>query len=508
MNFEETFEAVNAAVAHFLDVVYSNSISYVLMFVLLGTGIYFTVRMRGMQFRMFAHMWGVILKSREGAKGGISSFQAFTIGLADRVGTGAIAGVALAVVAGGPGAVFWMWVVAMVGMATAFVEATLAQMFKVRVGDGTFRGGPAFYIQTGLKSRKWGIVFAVLLIFTYGFSFQMIQSNSISQLAKVAFGVPLWVTALILVVMTLPLLVGGVRRIARFTEWLAPAMALVYLLASLVIIGINIDKIPFVFKEIFLGAFGQGTYVPPAVAGGLGAFIVALQIGVKRGLFTNEAGMGSAPNAAATATVDHPVTQGMVQALGVFVDTMLVCTSTAFIILMSQPFWQHSSGAALDGTALTAASMVSSLGFSKTVEIAVSIFVMLMMVCFGYSTILGNYAYAESNYKYIAGVKNRATPLKIIVIFATFLGAVLPLQSVWNLSDWAAAFMSIVNLVAIVLLGKWAMGALKDYNRQRAQGIETPVFCCKDNPDMPGELPTDVWTTPGGHDDVLDRVQG
>ncbi|WP_392399218.1 alanine/glycine:cation symporter family protein [Actinotignum urinale] len=497
-SFSDYFDKINADISSVLNWAYDASIVWVLIVLLLATGIYFTIRSRFMQVRLFGHMFKVITDSRSGAKGGISSFQAFAIGLADRVGTGSIAGVALAVVAGGPGAVFWMWIVALVGMVTAFVEATLAQIFKVRNGDGTFRGGPAFYILRGLNSRKWGAVFAILLIFAYGFSFEMIQSNSISQLAEVSFGAPTWVTAVILTIMTLPLVLGGMRKIAVMSEYLAPIMALVYVVMGLLVMAINFHNIPHVFSEIFAGAFGGGTYVPPAVAGATGAFIAALTTGIKRGLFTNEAGMGSAPNAAATATVDHPVTQGMIQALGVFVDTMLVCTSTAFIILMSGPFWNPNRSAKQDGTALTSLSLVETLGSSPTTHTIVSVIVLVLMICFGYTTILGNFTYAETNYRYLAGLNKSVLPLKLLVIFSTFLGAVLPLPSVWSIADWATALMTIVNLGAILLLGKWAFGALRDYEAQRSKG-ETPIFCSVNNPHLPGELPTDVWDVPGGH---------
>lgn len=494
------FEKINKLVAEYLDWAYGLSIVYVLMVVLLGVGIWLTIKVKGMQITMFGHMLKVIMGSRQGAKGGISSFQAFAIGLADRVGTGAIAGVALAVVAGGPGSVFWMWVVAIVGMATAFVEATLAQMFKVRNGDGTFRGGPAYYIQRGIGSRKWGVLFAVLLIFAYGFSFEMIQANSISQLAASShFAVPQWATALILILMTLPLVLGGVRKIAHLSEIMAPAMALIYILMGIVVMVINYERIPFVFQEIFAGAFGQGIYVPPGVAGATGAIIAALTTGVKRGLFTNEAGMGSAPNAAATATVRHPVTQGMIQSLGVFVDTMLVCTATAFIILMSAPYWVKGNEA--KGTVLTSESLVATLGDTPTTKNIVFFFVMAMMVAFGYSTILGNYTYAETNYKYIVGREKSALPLKVLVIVATGLGAVLSLEAVWSLADWATALMTLVNLVALIWLGNWAVGALKDYRAQLKAGEPDPIFCATNNPHLPGELVSDVWDIPGGHCD-------
>lgn len=513
MEPQNGFESFNALVSSWLDWAYGNSIAYVLMFLLLGVGIWLTFTSKFMQVTMFPHMLREILSSRKGAKGGISSFQAFAIGLADRVGTGAIAGVALAVVAGGPGSVFWMWVVAAVGMVTAFVEATLAQLYKVRNGDGTFRGGPAYYIQRGIGSRGWGILFAVLLIFAYGFSFQMIQANSVAQLAASDhLGIPTWVSAVVLVILVLPLVLGGIRKIAHFSEIIAPVMALVYVLMGVVVMVVNFTEIPHVFMEIFRGAFGQGEYLHQVGLGAGAAFLVALQVGVKRGLFTNEAGMGSAPNAAATATVKHPVTQGMVQSLGVFVDTMLVCTATAFIILMSKPYWEQVGSPNADGTVLTSDSLISSLASSDFGKHLVFGFLLVMMITFAYSTILGNYAYAEANYLYIVGLTKSPLPLKLLVIVATALGAVLPLSSVWSLSDWASAMMAIVNLVALIFLGKWALGALKDYRAQLKQGVKEPVFCSANNPHLPDELPTDVWTVPGGyHEDwanekISDRI--
>lgn len=502
---KDAFTALNDTIANWLNTAYDTSIVWVLSALLLGVGLYYSIRMNFMQIRLFPHMIKVIFKSRRGAKGGISSFQAFTIGIAERVGTGSIAGVALAVVSGGPGSVFWMWVVATLGMATAFIESTLAQLFKVRNGDGTFRGGPSYYIMNGLGSRRWGMVFSVLLIFTYGCTFEMVQANSMSQLAQVSFGVPTWVSALVLVVMILPLLVGGIRRIARFSEWLAPLMAVVYICMGLVVLVVNYQEIPNVFAQIFASAFGHGDYVPPAVAGAGGAFIAALTQGIKRGLYTNEAGMGAAPNAAATATVAHPATQGMIQSLAVFVDTMLICTTTAFIILLSAPFWDPERGSDVDGTALTNESLVATLGQNNPViHTAVAVAIMVMMITFGYSTILGNYTYAESNWGFIVGREKSAVPVKLLAMFSSALGAVLPLAAVWALSDWVFSVMAVVNLAALVLLGKWAVGALRDYEAQRRAG-QTPVFCSVDNPHLPGVLPTEVWEIPGGHDPAWQR---
>ncbi|MDZ4234403.1 MAG: amino acid carrier protein, partial [Dietzia sp.] len=296
------------------DVLYS----YVLVYLLVAVGIYFTIRTRFIQFRYFGRMLRQLTHSRTHGDG-ISSFQAFCIGLASRVGTGNIAGVAIALTVGGPGSIFWMWVVAAIGMATALIEATLGQIFKVRADDGSFRGGPAFYIQRGLGSRAGGVVFAVLLIFTFGIAFNMVQANAISAVLDASYAIETGWTTVALIVLAAPVLFGGVRRVARVAELVLPLMAVTYVLLALVIVAIHIDYLPEVLGQIIGGAFGL-TELAGGFAGGIAA---ALLNGVKRGLFSNEAGMGSAPNVAATATVSHPVKQGLIQSLGVFVDTMI-----------------------------------------------------------------------------------------------------------------------------------------------------------------------------------------
>ena len=496
-----TFEVICNNISRWLDAAYGSTVVWILSALLLGVGLGYTIITHAMQIRLFPHMLKVVLNSRKGAKDGISSFQAFAIGIAARVGTGSITGVALAVVAGGPGSVFWMWVVAALGMATAFIESTLAQLFKVRTGDGTFRGGPSFYIMRGLGSRKWGVVFSVLLIFTYAFAFEMVQANNISTLAKASFNFPVWASAIVLVLLLAPLLLGGMRRIARFSAWLAPLMSVVYILMGIMVLVLNWREIPTMFYEIIASAFGGGSYVNPAVAGAGGYFVATLTNGIKRGLYTNEAGMGSAPNAAANATVAHPVTQGMVQSMAVFVDTMMICTTTAFIILLSQPYWDPNRDEELKGAALTSASLVHTLGSGQVTETIVAILIMIMMIAFGYTTLLGNYAYAESNWAFIFGTHSSNTVLRVIAICSTAIGAILPLVVVWSISDWSFTLMAVVNLGAVLLLGKWAVGALKDYEAQRKQGIESPEFCSVDNPHLPGELPTEVWQVPGGWDE-------
>lgn len=452
--------------------------TYVLVYVLVAAGIYFSVRTRFVQIRYFGRMIGQLRSSRTGGDG-ITSFQAFCIGLASRVGTGNIAGVAIALTLGGPGAVFWMWVVALLGMATALIEATLGQIFKVRAGDGSFRGGPAFYIERGLGSRAGGIVFAVLLVFTFGIAFNMVQANAISDVLYGAHEIsPAW-TSVGLLVLSAPVLFGGLRRVARVAEVVLPVLALAYVLLALTVVMLNITHLPHVFSEIVGGAFGARE-----LAGGFtGGIAAAMLNGVKRGLFSNEAGMGSAPNVAATATVSHPVKQGLIQSLGVFVDTMIVCSATAFIILVSGVYDPGNSGMA--GATLTQSAVAANLGSWTIVLMTVLVFV------FAYSSVLGNYVYAEVNLFYLGARTHVITAFRVVVLGAVALGALSKLDLVWAVADVAMGLMALVNLVAIVLLGKWAFAALQDFHRQAAAGAD-PVFVATDA-GLPGVLPGDIW---------------
>lgn len=463
--------------------------TYVLIYLLVGAGIYFTVRTRAVQLRLARQILRVVLGSRGDSEGGISSFQAFCVGLASRVGTGNIVGVAIALTLGGPGAIFWMWVVALLGMATAFVEATLGQLFKVRNEDGSFRGGPAYYIQTGLGSRRFAVLFAVLLIFAFGFAFNMVQANTIGDALATGHGVSTAWTAIGLMALAAPVLFGGVRRVASVAGVLLPIMAGAYVLLALVVVALNVGAVPTVLRQIVESAFG----LSEAVAGTAGGILAAMLNGVKRGLFSNEAGMGSAPNTAATATVDHPVKQGLVQSLGVFVDTMVVCSATAFMILVAGPsVYDPGTTTEAAGSALTTAAVSSALGAWTTPLMTVLIFV------FAFSSVLGNYSYAEVNLAFL-GVRGSAlTVLRVLVLAAVGAGTLLSLEVVWALADVAMAFMAIVNLVAITMLGRWALGALRDYESQVRAGVQdgtgrTGRFVATDNPHMPGPLPGDIW---------------
>ncbi len=458
--------------------------TYILVYLLVAVGLYFTIRTRFVQFRYFPRMVSQLLRSRH-HEAGISPFQAFCVGLASRVGTGNIAGVAIALTIGGPGAIFWMWVVALIGMATALIEATLGQIFKVRADDGSFRGGPAFYIQRGLGSRAGGVVFALLLIFAFGFAFNMVQANAIADVLNASYEVEVQYTTIGLVLLAAPVLFGGVRRVARVAEIVLPLMALAYVTLALIIIGLHITYVPEVFTQIVGGAFGL-TEMDGGFTGGIAA---AMLNGVKRGLFSNEAGMGSVPNVAATATVSHPVKQGLIQSLGVFVDTILICSATAFIILVSGPeIYDPSQPTKMAGASLTAAAVASGLGGWTTWLMTVLVFV------FAFSSVLGNYVYAEVNLFYL-GVRNGfITGFRIAVLAAVAVGGLAALEAVWDLADVAMGLMAIVNLTAIVLLSRWALAALRDYTRQSEAGRD-PVFIAEDA-GLPGHLDGEIWSRP------------
>ncbi|MGV8844217.1 MAG: alanine/glycine:cation symporter family protein [Pseudomonas sp.] len=447
----------------------------VLIWLLVGSGLYFTLRLGLLQFRNFGHAFSVLKGSRQSDESGISSFQALCTSLAARVGTGNIAGVAVAITLGGPGAIFWMWVIALIGMATGFVEATLAQLFKIRDEKGQFRGGPAYYMERGLGARWMGVLFSLLLILAFGFVFSSVQANTISGAMLGAFDVPLWLSGIVLVGITGLIIFGGLRAIARFSELVVPIMAAVYLLVAVVIILMNLSEIPAVLALIFKSAFG----LHEAAAGGIGA---AIMNGFKRGLFSNEAGMGSAPNAAASATPypPHPASQGYVQMAGVFIDTLLICTASAAIILLADP--QPGEGILLVQNALT--SHVGDWG---------RYFLAVIILFFALTSILANYFYAENCLVFLE--HNHATGLLIFrlsVLGMVMFGAVAPMPFVWNLADLSMGMMAITNLIAILLLSKLAFKLSKDYNAQRKAG-KLPTFDASQYPEIQRKLSPGVW---------------
>ena len=457
---------------------------YVLIFALVGCGLWFTIRTRLVQFRMVGEMFRLLTDSafdtvEEQVQGQrerykrkhISSFQAFAVSVATRVGTGNLAGVASAIAIGGPGAVFWMWVIALIGSATAFVESTLAQLFKQKHKD-SFIGGPAYYIQQGLHQRWMAVTFAVLITCQFGLSNNSIQANTICGAMQEAFGwSPLWV-GMILAALGLIIVFGGIQRIAFVCAILVPLMAFGYMVLAIVVIAMNIDLIPHVFRLIMLDAFG----VEKVIGGTVGATIM---YGVKRGLFSNEAGEGSAPNVAATAAVSHPVKQGLIQALGVFTDTLLVCSCTAFIILISGLYQVPE----LNGIALTQSALQSEVGSAGPVFIALAIFM------FAFSSIIGNYYYGEANIRFITSntivmTAYRICSAGVMVLF----GALASFELVWNIVDFFMAFLTACNLIAIVLLGRYAFRLLDDYRQQKRQGIKEPIFRRSQLPELEDEL--------------------
>jgi len=450
--------------------------TYILIGVLLILGVYFTVRTKFVQVRMFGEMFRLIFEKKD-SKDGVSPFQAFTISAASRVGTGNVTGVALAIGVGGPGAVFWMWIIAFIGMATAFIESTLAQVYKVRDGK-TFRGGPAYYIEKALGNRKLGIVFAVLLTLCFGFIFNAVQSNTISQSFMDVFGLKDWIIGLILVALTAFIIFGGVKRIVRVTELVVPIMATFYLLLALVIVIMNINEIPAVFSMIVGQAFG----VKEVVGGGIGA---ALMEGIRRGLFSNEAGMGSVPNAAATANISHPAKQGLVQSLGVFFDTIMICSATAFIIILAGLYNTSEE----DGIILTQDSLAVHVGSWAPYFVAVAI------LFFAFSSIIGNYYYGETNIEFMRASKAWLTTYRVLVLAMVMFGAMATVEIVWSMADLFMGLMAVINLFAIAALGGVAFKDLQDFTRQRKQGLN-PIFKASS---IPGLKNAECWEDDENH---------
>ncbi len=435
--------------------------TYVLIAMLIVLGLYFTFKTKFVQFVNIKDMFKLLgegTSSKDKSKGEVSSFQAFCIGTASRVGTGNLAGVASAIAIGGPGAVFWMWLIALIGSASAFIESTLAQIYKVKDGD------------KGLNKKWMGIAFSVLIIICFGFAFNSVQSNTITAAFYSTFNTNKLLVGVILTVLTLIIIFGGVNRIAKISSILVPVMAVAYIIIALFIIIMNLNQIPILLKTIFENAFG----LKQVVGGGIGA---ALLQGIKRGLFSNEAGMGSAPNAAATATVSHPAKQGLIQTLGVFTDTLIICTSTAFIILLS--------GAPLDGSLkgieLTQAALVSQVGSWG------GIFISVCILLFAFSSIIGNYYYGETNIQFITNKKSVLYVYRVLVATMVLFGSIASMDLVWNIADVFMGLMAILNLIAIALLSKIAIKALKDYTSQKKAG-KNPVFYASSIPELGNEV--------------------
>lgn len=456
---------------------------YVLVVLLLGAAVYFTWKTRFVQFRMVGEMFRLLVTSvnrdkstaddRHQGHNSVTSFQAFAISIASRVGTGNLAGVGTALAIGGPGAIFWMWVIALLGASSSFIESTLAQLFKIK-GEGSFRGGPAYYILKGLKQRWWAVTFAVLITLTFGLAFNSVQSNTISHAFSNAYSIPFQWTGIILTILTLIVVWGGITRISRFSEIIVPIMAIAYILLALVVVVMNIGRIPEIFTLIMENAFGFNQAFGATVG-------MAVTMGIKRGLFSNEAGEGSTPNAAATAAVSHPVKQGLIQALGVFTDTLIICSCTAFIILCSGLVESGHDGIILTQHALDAE--LGGAGYG-------SIFVSVAIFFFAYTSIIANYYYGETNLRFIHNSNLLINIYRLIVGGMVYFGAVASLDIVWGFADITMALMTICNLAAIIALGRYAIICLNDYRAQKAEG-KNPVYHSSTIPEIASE--TECW---------------
>ncbi|MCL6415177.1 sodium:alanine symporter family protein [Aestuariirhabdus sp. Z084] len=454
----------------------------ILVYLLLGAGIYFTLRTGVIQFRRLGFSFRALLGSRQTTGNGISSFQAFCTSLAARVGTGNLAGVAMALYLGGPGAIFWMWVIALLGMSSSLMENTLAQLYKTSNGDGTFRGGPSYYIEKALGQRWLGITFSICLIIAFGLAFNSVQSNSIAAAMHNAFDVTPWVSGVLVAIVTTLIVFGGIRSISRFAEIVVPFMALAYIAVALFIVITHLSEMPAVFRLIFDSAFGIGS----AAAGGTGYLVSqAIMQGVKRGLFSNEAGMGSAPNAAATATPNppHPVTQGIIGMAGVFIDTIVICTATAAIVLVSG---QLESGSGLQGIALTQNALSSLVGSWGSDFIAIAI------LLFAFTSIIANYYYGESNLRFIIDRQWAVVIYRLAVLGMVIYGAIASLPVVWSLADLSMGMMAIINVIALLLLSGIVFRVIKDFEQQVDRG-EIPCFDRRKFEFLDRTLDADVW---------------
>ncbi|HDR2889729.1 TPA: sodium:alanine symporter family protein [Enterobacter asburiae] len=455
----------------------------IMIYLLLGAGIWFTLRSGFIQFRYIRKFGKSLKNSITPQPGGLTSFQALCTSLAARVGSGNLAGVALAISAGGPGAVFWMWVTAIIGMATSFAECSLAQLYKEKDKSGQFRGGPAWYMARGLGMRWMGVLFSVFLLIAYGLIFNTVQANSVAHALRYAFQCPEWLTGATLAIFILLTIVTGLKGVARLMQWLVPIMALLWVAASLFVMATHLSMVPKVITTIFQSAFGWRE----AASGALGYTISqALTAGFQRGMFSNEAGMGSTPNAAATAASwpPHPAAQGIVQMIGVFTDTIMICSASAMIVLLAGPM-PHTPGTA--GIQMVQQALVNLSGSWGAG------FVSVIVILFAFSSIVVNYLYAENNLIFLRRA-SRGTLwlLRIGVVLMVMAGSLLSLPLVWQLADVIMALMAITNLTAILLLSPVVTLIARDYLRQRKLGVQ-PVFDASRYPEIEAQIAPGSW---------------
>jgi alanine or glycine:cation symporter, AGCS family len=443
---------------------------YVLIYGLIVAGLAFTIFSRFVQFRYFGAMWGILRQAFHHEPGHLSSFQALALSVAGRVGAGNIAGVAVAITLGGPGAVFWMWMIGLIGMATSYFECALAQLYKNAEPDGTYRGGPAYYIERGLGQKWLAGVFSVLLLVTFGFGFNALQSYTVASSFHDAFGIPTFASGIALAVVLGLIIFGGIKRIAAAAEIIVPVMAVGYILIALIVILYNVTEVPAAFMLILRSAFG----LEEAFAGGMGA---AIAMGVRRGLFSNEAGLGSAPNVAAVAYVRHPADQGIVQAFSVFIDTLIICSCTAFMILLSgvySPDVQASSGVALTQSAL--ADHVGEWGRS---------FVSIALMLFAFSSMIYNYYLGENSLNFFSEEnKTLFNGFRVFTLALVLWGSLQDLGTAFGFADVTMGLLAVVNLAAVILLIKVGLRIMRDYDEQKRAGIAHPVFDPDKFPDL------------------------
>lgn len=437
--------------------------SYLLIALLIFSALYFTIRTKGVQFTMLGEMLRLLFNSGKGSNDNrdanvsknktVSSFQALMVSLASRVGTGNLAGVATAIAIGGPGAVFWMWIIAILGSANAFIESTLAQLYKVK-GEKSYMGGPAYYIKYGIGQNWWAILFAILITVTFGLAYNSVQSNTIALATFNQFGWSRMIVGIVLTALSLAIVCGSIQRISRFSEIVVPIMAVAYIILAITIIAINITSLPDVLSLIVTDAFDFSS----AIGGGMGMTMI---MGIKRGLFSNEAGEGSAPNVAATASVSHPVKQGLIQTLAVYTDTIIICTCTALIILCSGVFDNGHNGIELTQDALN--HEIGAIGSS---------FVTIAIFFFAFTSIVGNYYYGETNIQFMTKKRWVIYVYRIAVGAMVMIGAVSQLDFAWALADITMGLMTLCNIAAILVLGKYAIRLLDDYRNQKLKGYD------------------------------------
>lgn len=450
----------------------------ILIYLLPALGIFFTVTSRFVQFRYFFKMFNILRDTVHDKEGHISSFQALMLSVAGRVGGGNIAGVAVAITLGGPGAVFWMWVIGLIGMSTSFFECSLAQLYKEKDGEDScvYRGGPAYYVTKALGQRWIGVIISILLMFTFGFAFNATQSFIISTSFESSFAIPTWITGIVLTAIFGIAIFGGIKRITKLSEVIVPVMAVGYLLIAIVVIALNLEQIPALISMIVNEAFNPSS----AIGGGIGAVILQ---GAKRGMFSNEAGLGSAPNVAAVAYVAHPVQQGIVQSFSVFIDTIILCSCTAFIILLSGVYTPGAEG--VQGVLLTQNALIEHIGPFGGYFVTVALFL------FGFSSMLYNYYLAENSLNFFSkGNITLFNAFRVLCIALIIWGSFQDLGSIFSFADLSMGLLAVINMVVIAILYKPVLKLIKGYDRQLKEG-KKPVLRYNDYTEF--NIDKDTW---------------